>query len=257
MMTTETTANVSIETAILSARNLTKNYGDGRNALDNLTMQVRSGEIYVMLGSNGAGKTTTINIFLNLIPPTSGDARICGVVTHVEPLKAKEQLAYVSENVMLYGNLTARQNLDFFARLSGKQPSKDECVAALQRVGLDPAYLNARVQTFSKGMRQKCGLAIAIMKGVPAILLDEPTSGLDPRSANEFQQLLQELRRDGCAILMSSHDIFRAREVADTIGIMSAGKLVVEHTAASLSGLNLEQLYLDVTASTIDKGVAA
>lgn len=236
---------------ILAAKNLTKDYGDGRNALDNLTMQVRAGEIYVMLGSNGAGKTTTINIFLNLIPPTSGEATICGIATHVDPLKAKSNLAYVSENVMLYGNLTAWQNLEFFARLSGKQPTKEECAATLTRVGLDPKHLHSKVQTFSKGMRQKCGLAIAIMKGVPAILLDEPTSGLDPRSSNEFQQLLHDLRKDGCAILMSSHDIFRSREVADKIGIMSAGKLVVEHDAASLRGMNLEQVYLEVTANGI------
>lgn len=237
------------QNGILTAKNLTKDYGDGRNALDNLTMQVRAGEIYVMLGSNGAGKTTTINIFLNLIPPTSGEATICGVATHVDPLKAKSNLAYVSENVMLYGNLTAWQNLEFFARLSGEQPTKEECVATLHRVGLDPSNLNSKVQTFSKGMRQKCGLAIAIMKGVPAILLDEPTSGLDPRSSNEFQQLLHDLRKDGCAILMSSHDIFRSREVADKIGIMSGGKLVVEHDASSLRGMNLEQVYLEVTAN--------
>ncbi|HAV24408.1 MAG: ABC transporter ATP-binding protein [Ignavibacteria bacterium GWA2_55_11] len=239
---------------MLEARGLVKRYEDGVLALDLVSFAVRAGEIYAMLGANGAGKTTTINIFLNFVEPTEGEALVDGIVTHKDPLAAKERLAYVSENVMLYPNFTAIQNLEFFARLAGKtEVTRDECRDVLRRVGLQDDAHAKRLKGFSKGMRQKCGIAIAILKDAPAILLDEPTSGLDPKAGFEFLNLLAILRSEGKAILMSTHDIFRAKEIADTVGIMSAGRLALQRPASELAGQDLEQLYLQHMAGHVER----
>jgi len=234
---------------LLEAVNLSKRYEDGALAVNDVTFSVHPGEIFAMLGGNGAGKTTTINIFLNFLEPTSGEARIYGIPTHIEPLKAKQHVAFVSENVMLYTNFTALQNLDYFARLGGKTHyTKDDYRNVLLRVGLQEEAHDRKLRGFSKGMRQKCGIAVAILKDAPAILLDEPTSGLDPKSGFEFMELLGSLRDEGKAILMSTHDIFRAKETADTIGIMRQGNLVMQRSRNELTGENLEQIYMDYMA---------
>lgn len=239
---------------LLEADGLTKIYEDGTVGLNKVSFAVHPGEIYAMLGGNGAGKTTTINLFLNFIEPTEGEARVDGIVTHKEPLKAKEKLAYVSENVMLYPNFTAIQNLDFFAKLGGKKDyTKDDYRDVLLRVGLEEVAHTRRLKGYSKGMRQKCGIAIAILKDAPAILLDEPTSGLDPKAGREFIRLLDELRSEKKAILMSTHDIFRAKDVADTIGIMNLGELVMQKSAEELRGEDLEKLYVRYMSGYMDK----
>ncbi|MGA9119762.1 MAG: ABC transporter ATP-binding protein [Bacteroidota bacterium] len=232
-------------TPMLEAVNLSKRYEDGLLALDRVSFAVQPGEIYAMLGGNGAGKTTTINLFLNFLEPTEGEARINGIATHKEPLRAKECVAFVSENVMLYPNFTALQNVEFFAQLGQRRKfAASEFEQALLRVGLQQEAHRKKLKSFSKGMRQKCGIAIAILKNAPAILLDEPTSGLDPQAGFEFMQLLDSLRKEGKAILMSTHDIFRAKEIADTVGIMDAGRLVLQRSASELAGTDLEALYL-------------
>ena len=247
---------MEIKEPMLVADRLSKRYEDGQLALDEVSFSVDTGQVYAMLGGNGAGKTTAINIFLNFIDPTSGEARVDGIVTHKEPLKAKQKLAYVSENVMLYPNFTALQNLDFFVRLGGKTDyTRGDYQAVLHRVGLQEEAHERRLKGFSKGMRQKCGIAIAILKDAEAILLDEPTSGLDPKAAFEFIQLLESLREEGKAILMSTHDIFRAKGVADTVGIMNQGKLVMQRTKKELEGEDLEKLYVEYMAGYMEKAV--
>ena len=137
---------------MIEARNLSKRYEDNVLALDDLNLRVNPGEIYCLLGANGAGKTTTINIFLAFIEPTSGQALLNDIDAARNPLQAKEYVAYVSENVMLYGNFTARQNLDFFARLGGKRNlRKDDYYQAMQKVGLPEKAFEQRVREFSKG----------------------------------------------------------------------------------------------------------
>jgi ABC-2 type transport system ATP-binding protein len=235
---------------ILKADDLSKRYEDGVLALDHLNLNVRAGEVYCLLGANGAGKTTTINLFLNFIPPTTGTCYINGVDVTKDPLEAKKYVAFVSENVMLYGNFTARQNLDFFAKLGGKTAlSKDAYYQVMRRVSLQEKAFEQRVKTFSKGMRQKLGISIAIIKDAPAILLDEPTSGLDPKAAEEFLEILAELKSEGKAIFMSTHDIFRAKEIGDRVGIMKEGRLVLERTREELQFEDLVKIYIDYMKS--------
>jgi ABC-2 type transport system ATP-binding protein len=237
--------NEQLPRPMFEAVNLSKRYEDGVLALDRISFAVYPGQIYAMLGGNGAGKTTTINLFLNFLEPTEGEARVDGIVTHKEPLKAKEKIAFVSENVMLYATFTAIQNLEYFAHLAGKHDyTRKDFRDVLLRVGLQEEAHDKKLRGFSKGMRQKCGIAIAILKNAPAILLDEPTSGLDPQAGFEFIRLLGSLRDEGKAILMSTHDIFRAKEIATVVGIMNKGKLVMQRAAAELVGENLEQLYM-------------
>ncbi len=238
---------------MIEAIDLSKRYEDGVMALDALSLKVNPGEIYCLLGANGAGKSTTIHLFLNFIEPTSGRVLLNGIDVAASPLEAKRHVGYVSENVMLYGNFTARENLDFFARLGGRQRlTTSDYHMTLRRVGLPERAFERRVKEFSKGMRQKLGIAIAMIKDAPALLLDEPTSGLDPKAAAEFQDTLRELASRGKAILMSTHDIFRAKELADRVGIMKEGRKVMERTREELEFENLEHLYLDYMRGGID-----
>jgi ABC-2 type transport system ATP-binding protein len=230
---------------MIQAIDLTKRYEDDLLALDHLNLNIPPGQIYALLGANGAGKTTTINLFFNFIEPTGGTAKINNIDCTKNPLDAKKYAAYVSENVMLYGNFTARQNLDFFTKLAGrKNLKKEDYHMVMREVGLPERAFEQRVKTFSKGMRQKLGIAIAILKQAPALLLDEPTSGLDPKAAADFVELLLKLKNEGKAILMSTHDIFRAKEIADKVGIMKEGVLIMEKTKEDLGYEDLEKLYL-------------
>jgi len=230
---------------MLEAINLTKIYEDGLLALDHLTLKVEPGEIFCMFGANGAGKTTAINLFLNFIPPSEGTALIEGIDVVKEPLRSKDYLAFVSENVMLYANFTAFQNLDYFTKLAGKRGlTKVDYAKALKSVGLQDEAFEMRTKNFSKGMRQKLGLAIAVIKDAPNILLDEPTAGLDPKSGQEFLNLLIKIRNEGKSVFMSTHDIFRAKLIADRVGFMKKGKLVMLKTRQELEGEDLTELYI-------------
>lgn len=238
---------------MIEAIGLTKRYEDGVLALDHLDLKVNADETFCLLGANGAGKSTTINLMLNFIEPTEGTANINEIDVTKDPLEAKKYVAYLSENVMLYGNFTARQNLDFFAGLAGKERDREGYYELLRRVGLPEKAFEQRLKEFSKGMRQKVGIAIVIIRDAPAILLDEPTSGLDPQAAAELMDLLMEMRGQGKAIFMSTHDIFRARKLADRVGIMKGGKLIMERTSDELEHEDLEKLYLDYMYGTAEQ----
>ncbi len=238
------------EDRMISAIDLTKRYEDGVLALDHLNLTVEPGEIFCLLGANGAGKTTTINLMLNFIEPTEGTATINGIDVVKNPLEAKKYVSYLAENVMLYGNFTARQNLDFFTKLGGKKNvTKDEYYTVMREVGLPERAFEMRVKHFSKGMRQRLGIAIVIMKDAPAVLLDEPTAGLDPKGAADFLDKLRDLRDRGKAIFMSTHDIFRAKEIGDRVGIMKEGRLITVMTKEDLEEEDLERIYLDYMRS--------
>lgn len=228
---------------MLEAKNLSKTFG-AHTALKNLNITVSAGETFCFLGANGAGKTTTINLFLGFLEPSAGEALVNGTSVKADPAAARAVTAYIPEQVALYPDLTGFENLAFFARLTGKDVSDELLVASLDRAGLQREAVNRRAATYSKGMRQKVGIAIALAKGAKALLLDEPLSGLDPKAANEFCGLLADMRSDGVAILMATHDLFRVREVGDRLGIMKAGELVEVIDTKSVTGQQLENIYL-------------
>ena len=230
---------------MLAASDLAKHYGD-IVALRGLDLEVRAGEIFCLLGANGAGKTTTIQLFLGFIEPTRGSASVDGRSVREHPLETKRAVAYIPENVMLYPNLSGLENLEFFATLAGRSDlSAKELSSALERAGLARDAMDRRVGSYSKGMRQKVGIALAMVKHAKALLLDEPTSGLDPKASNEFSALLERVREDGVAVLMATHDIFRSKEVGDRVGIMKHGELVATFDTAELSHADLERVYLE------------
>ncbi len=240
---------------MLEIIDLSKRYDNGVLAVDKLNLTVKPGEVFVMLGANGAGKTTTMMCVLGFTEPTGGTAKIMGVDATKDPLGAKKHVAYVSENVRLYGNFTAKQNLEFFTRLAGRtQVSSEEYAQVLERVGLEKEAVSRRLKGFSKGMRQRLGIAIAIMKQAEVILLDEPTSGLDPKGGVEFLKLLEELRQEGKAIFMTSHDIFSARQIADRVGIMSSGRMVHIITRQEIDDdrVDLSKLYIKVIEASLE-----
>lgn len=214
-------------------------------AVDDLDLQIKPGEIFCLLGANGAGKTTTINLLLNFIEPTSGEARISGLNVVEHPLETKKRLAYIPEQVTLYRNLTGLENLRFFSRLAEADVDSDrDLLAILLQAGLTEAQARRRVGTYSKGMRQKIGIAITIAKRAEALLLDEPTSGLDPKASNDFSVLVTALAKRGVAVLMATHDLFRAKEMGHRVGIMKHGRLVEVLDTAQLNHSDLEHIYL-------------
>ncbi|GMV23288.1 MAG: ABC transporter ATP-binding protein [Acidimicrobiia bacterium] len=230
---------------MLEAIALTKQYG-ALTALHPLTLTIAPGEVFCLLGANGAGKTTTINLFLNFIQPSGGTAKIAGLDVVAQPLESKKHVAYIPEQVMLYRNLSGLENLEYFSALAGHDSyTREQLLGLLDEVGLARDAADKRVSTYSKGMRQKVGIAIALAKKAGALLLDEPTSGLDPKASNEFSMLLQKLSSQGVAILMATHDLFRAKESGTRVGIMKHGHLVATLNTQDLGHADLERLYLE------------
>jgi ABC-2 type transport system ATP-binding protein len=230
---------------MLEAEGLSKSY-NGVAALAGLDLRIEPGEVFCLLGANGAGKTTTIHLFLGFLEPTAGSARIKGVDVCEKPLETKRWVAYVPEQVHLYRNLTGLENLAYFVALGGGDgKDRQALLGHLEQAGLDRAVAGQRVATYSKGMRQKVGIAIALAKRAEALLLDEPTSGLDPKAANEFSGLIRQLSAAGVAVLMATHDLFRAKEVGHRVGIMKRGRLVDTLDTAGIAHADLERIYLD------------
>jgi ABC-2 type transport system ATP-binding protein len=229
---------------MLEAINLSKSY-NGALALESLNLKIEPGEIFCLLGANGAGKTTTINLFLNFISPSSGVAKINGLDVVEHSLETKKYLAYIPEQVMLYRNLTAAENLEYFTALAGERYSRAQLLDLLKEAGLPDGAAEKRVGQYSKGMRQKVGIAIAIAKKAKALLLDEPTSGLDPKASNEFSELLKKLRDGGAAILVATHDLFRAKESGTRVGIMKHGRMVTILRTEEVGHADLERIYLE------------
>jgi len=238
---------------MLKISELSKTYEDGNLALNNLNLEIKQGQIFALLGANGAGKSTTINIICGFISPSKGDVSIENISLRENPLKLRSRIAYLSENVMLYDNFTGYQNLKFFDEIAGKKHKKKELEQVLVGVGLQEDFIHKNISKYSKGMRQKVGIAIALVKDTPLFLLDEPFSGLDPKAAFDFQTLLYKLRDEGKTIFMSTHDIFRAKEMADVVGIMKGGQLVMTMTRSELESEDLNRIYLDYIEDRIEK----
>ena len=212
----------------------------GANAvLHGLDLTVGRGEIYALLGGKGAGKSTTLSALLGFLTPEAGTVRVCGIDPVADPRAARGAMAYVPENVALYDHLTARENIGYFLALAKADRDPAAIDDALTSVGLAPAAWDKRLSGFSKGMRQKVAIALALARDVPVLLLDEPTSGLDPRAVLEFNQLLDAAREREVAVLMVTHDIVSAVDIADWIGFLGKGR-IEEERAASTSGARFD-----------------
>lgn len=227
---------------MLKAVNVTKSY-NGKVALKDVSFEVNPGEIFCLLGQNGAGKTTTINIFLGFITKNGGQAFIADKEVGKDNTNALT--AYIPETVQLYGNLSGVENLDFFSRLAGFNYSTKELEAFLSKTDLQSEAHHQRLSSYSKGMRQKVGIAVALAKNAEVIFMDEPTSGLDPKATAEFTKICKELAAMGKVIFMATHDIFNAVELGTTIGIMKEGVLAQQLKANEIDANKLNQLYLE------------
>lgn len=233
--------------AVLEARGLVV-VRDGRRTLDALDLSVSAGTVYALLGGNGAGKTTTLNAFLGFVTPQAGSVSVAGTFVGAA---TRAHLAYLPENVALYGYLDGIENLRYFCAIAGIRLTAHRARQLLEQAGLQPEAAGRRVSSYSKGMRQKVGLAISQAREARAMLLDEPTSGLDPASANDFADRIRRVRDAGMAVLMATHDLFNARQVADRIGILQQGRLVHEFDAADVDHAELEATYLAHARGTV------
>ena len=219
---------------VIEAEGLTKRY-NGAAAVDHVSFNVSRGEIFGLLGPNGAGKTTTILMLLGLTDLTEGKARVLGHDPEREPLAVKRRVGYLPDSVGFYDHMTAAENLRYTARLMGMREAEreDRMAAALRRVELTEVADN-RVATFSRGMRQRLGLAEILMKEAAVAILDEPTSGLDPQATLELLDMIRALKREGVSVLLSSHLLDRVQSVCDRVALFQAGKIVLIGTVAEL-----------------------
>jgi ABC-2 type transport system ATP-binding protein len=219
---------------VVEAKNLTKYY-NGAAAVDHITFSIAKGEIFGLLGPNGAGKTTTILMLLGLTDISEGEALVLGHDPRREPLSVKRRVGYLPDSVGFYDNMTASENLRYTGRLMGMSGAERDVrvAAALKRVDLTNVA-DHRVGTFSRGMRQRLGLAEILMKESAVAILDEPTSGLDPQATLELLDMIRSLKRDGVSVLLSSHLLDRVQSVCDRVALFQGGRIALLGTVAEL-----------------------
>lgn len=205
----------------------------GRRVVDGLSLRLAPGDVYALLGGNGSGKSTTLYAILGFLPRAGGSLSVNGRDPASEPDEVRRSVAYLPENVALYEHLTARENVDYFLSLAEVRRSDAEIAEAFDAVRLDRVAWDRRAGGFSKGMRQKTAIALAMLRGAPLLLLDEPTSGLDPAAARDFHTLVEDLGARGVAVLMVTHDLLGAADVAGRIGLIDQGRIAQEWTAAT------------------------
>lgn len=225
-----------MDQVIIELTNLTKKYGSF-TAVDNLNLTIRKGEIFGLLGPNGAGKSTTILMMLGLTDPTSGSVRVCDINSTTNPIEVKRKVGYLPEDVGFYNNYTGFENLLYCARLNSIPLSraKQEADYLLDKVGLANEKTK-KTGKYSRGMRQRLGLADVLIKSPEVIILDEPTLGVDPRGVDEFLKLILSLsKEEGRTVLLSSHHLHQVQKICDRIGLFVGGKLIAEGDIQSLS----------------------
>jgi ABC-2 type transport system ATP-binding protein len=248
---------MTIAEAALEVRGLTKRFD--RLAVDALDLSVRKAEFYALLGPNGAGKTTTLRMVAGLLRPDAGTVQVAGIDALADPVAAKQMMAWVSDEPMIYDKLTPLEYLEFVAGLWGIDAASAEAsaYALLASLGLEP-HLHERCEGFSKGMRQKVALAGALVHDPRLIILDEPLTGLDALSARHVKGLLQERVRAGGTVIMTTHILEVAERMADRIGVIAAGRLVAEGTLEELRQRNGRNDTLeDMFIALVDEAAAA
>lgn len=229
---------------VLSIRSVQKKFGS-RAALAGLDLALCEGEVFALLGPNGAGKTTTINLILGFLKADAGSVEVCGIDAAVQPLRAREHIAYIPEQVALYPTMSGLDNLRYFTTLAGLVLDDARLQQLLTDAGLAAEAQGRQAQSYSKGMRQKVGIAIAMARAAKLLLLDEPTSGLDPSASAEFSQVVRAAAARGTGVLMATHDLYRIKELADRVGVLHRGRIVDDINPASLDHVALEQLYME------------
>ena len=239
----------------ISAKNITKKY-DGKTALNDLTLSVNYGEIFGLLGHNGAGKTTTVSILTTLTLPTTGVATINGFDIESEPKRVRESIGYLPESVQFYEYLTVFENLDYLAQLSGLKKPRNRILEVLELLEFKE-HLNEKISTFSKGMKQRVGIAQAILHSPSVLFLDEPTSGLDPEGVIQLRELITLLNRElGMTIFMNTHLLSEVTKLCTQIGILKKGKLIYQNSMASTMGSfgtsdSLEDIYFKIDGANL------
>lgn len=228
--------------APLEARSLSL-MREGNIVLDGVSFSIARGEIFALLGGNGAGKSTTLLTFLGFLEPSGGEVLVNGNSVTSDVAAARASIAYLPEAASLYGHMTAYENLDYFLDLAGKSASRDAIDVALDRVALPTEARVRRLQSYSKGMRQKTAIALALLRETPILLLDEPTSGLDPVAIDEFHDLVTTLAQGGQTILMVTHDVYGACQVADRVGLLRHGRLVGSFTATNGARIDTQTVH--------------
>ncbi|MHA6723186.1 ABC transporter ATP-binding protein [Sphingomonas sp. RS2018] len=217
-------------------------YG-AQTVLRALSLTIAPGEIYALLGGNGAGKSTTLSVLLGFVAADHGVVAVDGIDPAADPDRARRRIAYLPENVALYDHLTGRENADYLLALSGEIHDHAAIGEALAAVGLQREAWDRRLSGYSKGMRQKVAIAVALLRAVPVLLLDEPTSGLDPAATADFHRLLHQVRDRGTAVLMVTHDLLSAANLADRIGFLDGGRIVDETVATGPERFDVRALH--------------
>ncbi len=227
---------------MVEIKNLVKTFEDGKRAVDGLNLDIFKGETFALFGPNGAGKTTTIDLMLDFIQPDEGSIKIAGIDALKDPLKAKRHVGLIAESARLYEIFSAKQNLKYFAQLSGKKIGDKAIDEVLEKVGLGKVADTA-VGNFSAGMGQRLLVGIGLVKQPDLLILDEPWTALDPQGAMDLSNLLSELKQENhLTLLISSHDLHRAHRLADRIGIIVKGK--VQKIVEASKVKDVESLYL-------------
>jgi ABC-2 type transport system ATP-binding protein len=229
---------------VLELRGVSKRLGR-RMVVQDIDMTVEAGEVYGFLGPNGAGKTTTIRMIVGLIRPTAGEIRICGHDVQRDPVRALARVGTIVENPEMYSYLTGRQNLIHYARLAGVKDIPRRVAEVAERVGL-AGRLDEKVKRYSLGMRQRLGVAQALIADPQLLVLDEPTNGLDPAGIREFRELIRQLAREGLAVFVSSHLLAEVEQMCDRVAVLREGRVIAEARVADLT-VSAGQLCLRVS----------
>ncbi len=244
-------------TVMVEAVNLSKRYGLDRMALDHLNLEIRAGQLYALLGAHGFGKSTAINLFVAFARPTSGRAVVAGLDVAESAVEAKRQISYISARGSLYGNMTARKNIEFFTAVStSRVVGRTAAYDAMRQFGVPERAFETKVDRVPRELRLLLWLAIAFLRETPILMLDEPTAGLDSKASADLQEHLLDFKRQGKAILLATADVFLATRVSDRIGILKDGQKVAERTRTQMLGQSLNELYFDYVGRPPTTGIS-